>query len=197
MAFNDYHITARWRVMAPCDEVYDILTDTADYARWWPAAFTDALQIQPGDASGVDRVDRFESRSWLPFSLLWHANVVETARPRHWRFEAWGDLEGPGSWRFKQNGVWCDIDFDWQVRARKPVMRLLSPLLKPLFVANFQSYLRKGESSLRLEIARRHYALPAERLAALKPPPLSTIPSAPLLAGIGALIGLTAVRRRR
>jgi hypothetical protein len=176
-------------------EVYDLISTTEEYPRWWPAAFTYVLEIQTGDETGVDKVDRFESRGWLPYSLRWHANVTESERPKMIAFEAWGDLEGPGSWRFEQNGAWCALSFDWQLTANKPAIRLLSPVLKPLFDANFRSQFEKGESSLRLELARRHAADAVQRARLPAPPPLTSMPIAPLLAGAGAVIVFALWRR--
>jgi hypothetical protein len=121
--------------------------------------------------------------------LRWHANVTRTERPTGFDFEAWGDLEGPGRWRFEQNGAWCDLSYDWRLHANKPAVRLLSPLLKPLFAANFQSLFDKGETSLRLELARRQ-ADEAQRRGLPSPPPLTSMPVTPLLVGAGALVAL-------
>lgn len=187
MAFHDYHLTGKWRVLGQITEVYDLIATMEDYPAWWPAAFTHVLEIQPGDAAGIDKVDRFESRAWLPYLLRWHANVVSAERPRAFSFEAWGDLEGTGSWQFEQNGAWCDVTFDWQLRANKPFVRWLSPLLRPFFAANFRSLLDKGEASLRLELARRHAPDPAARQRLPAPPPATSMPAAPLVLGLGAV----------
>jgi len=43
----------------------------------------------------------------------------------------------------------------WKIRADKPLLRDFSFLMKPLFSANHHWAMRKGEESLRLELARR------------------------------------------
>lgn len=43
----------------------------------------------------------------------------------------------------------------WRVSAAKPLLRYLSFLLKPVFAANHRWAMKKGEESLRIEIARR------------------------------------------
>ena len=50
------------------------------------------------------------------------------------------------------------VRYDWQVDARKPLLRALTWLLRPIFTANHKWAMRKGEESLKLELARRHVA---------------------------------------
>ena len=195
LALNDYHLVSNWRVLGTVDEVYEIVSQTRDFARWWPAAFLEVLELQPGDERGIDRVDRFETRGWLPFTLLWHSNVIEAQRPFGFKIEVWGDFEGTGEWRFEQNGAWTDASFDWRVRVNKPRLGFLSPLFKPLLTSNQRWAMAKGEESLRLELAKRHAASETERSGLPAPPAPASFPTIPLLIGVGALIGVVLWRR--
>jgi hypothetical protein len=62
------------------------------------------------------------------------------------------------------------VRYDWQVEARKPVLRALTWLLRPIFTANHNWAMRMGEQSLRLELARRR-AVTAEQRSRIPPPP--------------------------
>jgi hypothetical protein len=196
LPFNHYHFVSNWRVLGGIEEVYALISDATGLRRWWPAAFTDVLQIQPGDDQGVDRVVRFESKSWLPFSLLWHANTVEAEPPHRFRFEAWGDLAGAGEWRLHQDGAWTDLTFDWEVTAKKPALRYLGPLLRPLFIANQEWLMAKGEASLRLELAKRA-ASNTERVHLPAPPPPAQFPALPLALIAAAIIAFAVWRSRK
>jgi len=48
-----------------------------------------------------------------------------------------------------------NLTYDWRIRAEKPLLRWLSPLLKPLFAANHRWAMAQGERSLARELARR------------------------------------------
>ncbi|MEA2583292.1 MAG: hypothetical protein QOF33_1377, partial [Thermomicrobiales bacterium] len=50
--------------------------------------------------------------------------------------ETCGDFAGRGVETFVQDGPLVDIHFDYRVAADKPLLRYLSPLLKPNFAFN-------------------------------------------------------------
>jgi hypothetical protein len=47
------------------------------------------------------------------------------------------------------------MTYDWQIEAKKPLLKKLSWLMKPLFSFNHLWAMQKGEESLQLEILRR------------------------------------------
>lgn len=53
----------------------------------------------------------------------------------------------------------------WQITATKPLLKLLTPLLRPAFSANHHWAMRMGEQSLRLELQRRRARTAEERAA--------------------------------
>jgi hypothetical protein len=64
-----------------------------------------------------------------------------------------------------------DVTYDWRSRARKPILRSLSWLLKPVFAANHRWAMARGERSLALELQRRRARTETERAAIPAPPP--------------------------
>jgi hypothetical protein len=100
-------------------------------------------------------VSEKSSYCWLPYTLRWSFRVIESRYPYGFSLEAWGDFEGSGSWTFAQDGEWVDIRYDWKIRADKPLLRVLSFLLKPVFSANHRWAMARGEESLRTELDRR------------------------------------------
>jgi hypothetical protein len=155
MPANHYRFVTHWRVSASADEVAEIIGDPLALPRWWPSVYLSAREAQPGDADGVGRVVDLHTRGWLPYTLRWSFRVVEVDRPRRFAIRAWGDFDGEGVWTFRQMAEWTDVEFVWTVRAEKPLLRTLSFLLRPLFSANHEWAMRRGEESLRREIARR------------------------------------------
>ena len=83
-----------------------------------------------------------------------------------------------------------DITYDWRIRAEKPLLQTLSPLLRPLFEANHRWAMAQGEASLTLELARRRATSDAAR-AAVPPPPGPVTYAAVALIGGAAVVGGT------
>ena len=175
MALSDYHFVTHWRVEGTVEEVAEVLRDAAALPRWWPSVYLGAEVLEPGDAAGVGKLVRLHTKGWLPYTLRWDFRVTESNHPHGYALEARGDFEGRGVWTFKQDGLYADVTYDWHIRARKPLLSALSFLLKPLFAANHRWAMRRGEHSLRLELARRR-ARTAEERARVPPPPGPTWP---------------------
>ena len=196
LASSDYNLVTKWRVLGTVEEVYDLIGDVAGLPRWWPAAILEVLEIQLGDETGLDKVVRLDTKGWLPIVHHWHAVVSRADRPHAFTVKVWGDFEGEAHWRFQQAGAWTEATLEWRVHARKPVIRLLSPLLKPLFAWDHAWAMAKGEESLRLELARRHAQDAAQRTALAPPPAPAEFPTLPLLLGTGTLFAFLWLRRR-
>jgi hypothetical protein len=171
MSINDYHFITQWRMQARMEEVVTVLADALGLPRWWPAVYLDVQELAPGDANGIGRTIDLYTKGWLPYSLRWRFVVTEIGEG-HIVLTADGDFVGRGIWTLRPDPTneWVDITYDWQIRARKPLLRSLSFLFKPIFEANHHWAIRKGEESLRLEIARRRAKNAAER-AQIAPPP--------------------------
>jgi hypothetical protein len=163
---NEYVFVTRWRVEASIEEVTEILEDAEALARWWPSVY---LAVRKLDNGVVD----LYTKGWLPYTLRWQFRVTDNRKPHGFSLEAWGDLVGRGVWTLRQEGKIADVEYDWRVRADKPLLRYGSFIFKPLFAANHRWAMARGEESLKLELQRRHARTPAE-LAAVPPPPPPT-----------------------
>lgn len=152
---QEFHIPTTWRVKGNAEQVYEILTKPEDFVRWWPAVYRDVKQVRPGDANGVGRIVSLLTKGKLPYELRWQAEVVEADKPRRMLIHARGDLDGRGEWRFKQDGDWTEVRYDWTVFATKPWMIYLAPLLRPVFVANHVWAMQRGFEGLQRELAMR------------------------------------------
>jgi len=200
MPDNRYHFLTEWRVEGTCGEVADILGDPLSLARWWPSVYLRVDQIAPPDARGVGRRVALLTKGWLPYTLRWEFEVVESRYPHGFTIVAQGDFDGRGVWTFEQNGRFVDIRYDWRLRADKPLLRRLSFALKPLFEANHRWAMAQGETSLTLELARRRATSDAERAAVAPPPGPVTYAGVALLAGaaiVGGGLAYLMIRSRR
>jgi hypothetical protein len=197
---NDYQFLSRWRVDGTCGEVADVLGDPLALPRWWPSVYLSVDQIAPPDANGLGRRVRLRTKGWLPYTIAWEFEVVESRYPHGFTIVARGDFDGRGVWTFTQDGGSVDITYDWRLRAEKPLLRHLSFLLRPMFEANHRWAMAQGETSLRLELARRR-ATSDSALARIPPPPGPvTYAGAALVAGavaVGATLAYLVVRAKR
>lgn len=169
MGLNDYAFVTRWRVHGTVAEVDEVLADAASLPRWWPSVYLDVRILRPGDARGVGKTVELLTQGWLPYRLRW-SFVTTERRPDGFTLEADGDFEGRGIWTFVQSGDAVDVTYDWRIRARKPLLRSMSWLLRPVFAANHRWAMARGEESLALELRRRRARTDAERTATPAPP---------------------------
>ncbi len=190
---NDYHFITRWRVEGTVEEAVAVLGDPEDLVRWWPAVYLEVDELAPGDERGVGKQVSLYTKGWLPYTLRWQFMVTE-ADSHGWTLEASGDFAGRGVWTFEQQGDFVEASYDWRVRADTPLLRALSPLLKPVFAANHRWAMATGEESLRLELARRRAATPEElQLIADPPSPTGSSPLPLAAAGAAGVAALTAL----
>jgi hypothetical protein len=197
MGANEYQFLTRWRVQATCGEVADVLGDPLALARWWPSVYLAVEEIVAPRSNGTGRRVRLHTRGWLPYTLRWEFEVVESQYPYGFALVASGDFNGHGVWRFIQDGRFVDVTYDWRISAEKPLLRRLSFALKPLFEANHRWAMAQGEESLKLELARRRAPTDTARMAIAPPPGPVTYAGVAVLAGAAASIAAIAYVVRR
>ena len=159
MSTAHYHFISRWTLDASCEEVYRVLEKATDLPRWWPSVYLEVVELEKGQANGVGKYLALHTKGWLPYTLRWNFRVTEAQFPTGYTLEAYGDFEGRGIWIFRPlpDGR-CEAIYDWEIAARKPLLRYLTPILRPIFSANHRWAMRKGEESLRAELLRRKNA---------------------------------------
>jgi hypothetical protein len=185
MANNEYRFLTTWHIPATAAEIADVLGDPADLPRWWPSVYLEVEILEPGGEDGVGRVVRLYTKGWLPYTLRWRFRVTSVDLPQGFSLEAFGDFVGRGVWSFTPvraaddpAGPLTTVTYDWRVAAEKGVLRRLSVVMKPVFSMNHHWAMRRGEESLRLELARRHAVAAGDPvvLAAIPAPPGPTFP---------------------
>jgi hypothetical protein len=172
-----YHVTTTWQVEADLHEVAAILREPASLARWWPAAF---LAVEsPGRSDGrLGSAGWVWSKGWLPYTLRFEFDVTDLPGKPGVIVRVAGDFEGCCVCTVTARGSCLEIEFDWQVRVHKPVIRRWSWLLRPVFVANHLWVMARGLESFRLELARRREEAGSGG-APVPPPPGPTFPHGP------------------
>ena len=195
---HHYHFLTYWRVPGTVEEVKAVLADPTDLPRWWPSVYLAATRLRPGDETGLGQEVELHTKGWLPYTLRWSFKVVEV-HPNGLTLDARGDLNGRGLWTFVPDGPDVILVYDWNIRADKPLLRALSPLLKPLLETNHRWAMARGEESLKLELARRRAPAGLQPVPVPAPPGPTRWPrpSTALVGAAGLLAGLWLLTRPR
>lgn len=167
---SDYAFLTRWRVEGTASEVSAVIGDAEGLPRWWPSVYLDVQVIERGEPNGVGKLVSLYTKGFLPYTLRWRFRVIETREPRGFTIAAEGDFVGTGVWTFTPDGPRVDVVYDWRIRAQKPLLRVMTPVLRPIFSANHHWAMARGEESLRLELLRRRARTPEEAARAPAPP---------------------------
>lgn len=195
-----YRFVSKWRVEATRGEVADILRNPLDLPRWWPSVYLAVEELDPPDANGLHQRVRVHTKGWLPYTLNWEFVVTESRYPEVFALVAMGDFTGQGCWTLEQDGAFVDATYDWGVRAEKPLLIWLEPLIRPLLEANHRWAMQQGEESLKLELLRRRAATVDAKLAVPPPPGPVTFAAVGILAAagvVGGTLGYLVLRQRR
>lgn len=197
---NHHHVVTTWRVQGTTGEVADILRNPADLARWWPAVYLSADELEPAGDRGLGQRVAVRTRGWLPYTQAWTLAVTESRYPERFVFEVSGGVTGRGVWTLEQDGNWVVATYDWRVRVETPLLQTLAPVMKPMLEANHRWAMGQGEDSLRLELLRRRAASAEARRNVPPPPGPVTYAAVGILAGaavVGGALGYLVLRQRR
>jgi quercetin dioxygenase-like cupin family protein/uncharacterized protein YndB with AHSA1/START domain len=121
---NEYVFVDEWDVAAPPEDVFDTLADAHTYPEWWKPVYIDVHD------DGEFTHQHFKGR--LPYHLHTRTKTVVSERPHKLQGETYGDLRGTGIWTLTANeDGGTHVRFDWRVYADRPLLKLLTPLLRP------------------------------------------------------------------
>ncbi|HSI72124.1 MAG TPA: SRPBCC family protein [Fimbriimonas sp.] len=155
MRSNDYHFVSRWCFQARIEEVAAILEEIESLPDWWPMVYLQVRILDPGANNGIGRKVDLLTKGRLPYQLRWQFTVVDNNNPYGFTIEAEGDFVGRGVWRLVQNGPLAEVEFDWRIRAEKPILKSMSWAMKPVFEWNHRWAMDQGQECLCAEIKRR------------------------------------------
>jgi uncharacterized protein YndB with AHSA1/START domain len=149
----DYRFLTTWCLDAPIEAVFDLLSDTAGYPRWWKGVRSVQVLERGGELT-LGELDRFVWRSVLPYSLGFDMRVTRVQRPYLIEGHASGELEGVGTWRLYE-GQGVAVVYDWRVRTTKRWMNAFGPLARPAFTWNHDLVMRQGGHGLAAALGAR------------------------------------------
>jgi uncharacterized protein YndB with AHSA1/START domain len=147
-----YRFLDTWRIPAPIERVYDVIGDSLGYERWW----TDFVIRSSGD-SGEPRPGKRNEllvKAYLPYKVSFGLEVLEAERPVRILSRLSKDFSGTGEWTLHETPEGTEAVLDWRPSVNHPLIRYLTPLLRPLFRSNHDWAMRRGERQLREYLSR-------------------------------------------
>jgi hypothetical protein len=157
MPANRYEFVDHWHIPHPIGEVWDTLVRTWEFPLWWRGVYLEARVLNPSDEPAVGMRTEALARGKLPYKLRATFEHTRLERPALIEFKASGDFNTDSSrWLLKeaQDGG-TDVTLEWNPVVDQPVVRLLSPIVKPLFRSNHRWAMKRGESQLTEYLAAR------------------------------------------
>ena len=127
---SEYVFIDEWEVDAPQERVFDALADARTYPEWWTPIYK---QVESDGAPEVGRTSRQRFKANLPYTLTTESTITRMERPNEFEVEVEGDLRGRGVWTLTPRDGKVHVRFDWRVLADRPLLRRLTPILRPLF----------------------------------------------------------------
>ena len=127
---KEYLFVDEWDVDAPAATVFDALADARTYPEWWKPVYIAAESDGPPE---IGRTARQHFKGRLPYHLHTTSTITRYERPHVLEAEVEGDLRGRGVWTLTPSDGTTHVRFDWSVFADKPLLRVLTPVLRPAF----------------------------------------------------------------
>lgn len=124
-----YVFVDEWDVHAPPEAVFQAVADSRTYPSWWRPVYVEVTADGPPEL-GVAAAHHFKGR--LPYHLHTRSVIVEIDPPHRVVAEVDGDLRGRGAWTLTRTGDSTHVRFDWRVHADRKLLRVLTPVLRPL-----------------------------------------------------------------
>jgi uncharacterized protein YndB with AHSA1/START domain len=142
---SEYVFIDEWDVDAPREAVFDALADARTYPDWWSAVY---IAVDADGPAEVGCVSRHEFKGQLPYHLNTTSEIVRMDRPNSFEVAVVGDLTGHGIWTLTPRSGGVHVHFDWRVIADRPLLRILTPVLRPVFRWNHNWSIKRAIEGL-------------------------------------------------
>ena len=145
-------LITNWKLSARIEHVAEVIIAFDRLPEWWGTVFLDAQVIEKGDKSGVGRRALFLTRSRLPLTFLWEAEIIKVNSPCSCQIKTSGDINGKVEWSLKQNGAIADVRIESDISLNRPILGRIAPLMWPTVVEGHRWAMEKGLAGLMGEL---------------------------------------------
>jgi uncharacterized protein YndB with AHSA1/START domain/mannose-6-phosphate isomerase-like protein (cupin superfamily) len=153
-SLRPYVFVDQWEVAAPPEAVFDAIADARSYPQWWRPVY---LEVESEGPPEVGKESRQHFKGRLPYHLHTRSVIVALDPPRTITADVDGDLRGRGTWTLTPTPGGTHVRFDWQVMADRRLLRVLTPVLRPLLRWNHNWAIARAIEGLE-PYARRNLA---------------------------------------
>ena len=157
MPSNVFRFEENWEIPgATVSEVYDVLADGRLLPLWWKGVYLEAAPLSEGAGSPKlgDKL-RARARGALPYELNFNLEAVVLEPGKRVVVKSTGDYDGTWSATLSPRNGGVHMDIVWEVTVLRPIMRFLSPVLRPVFAWNHNWTKTRGENGLRAYLAQQ------------------------------------------
>jgi len=162
MASDTFRFDEEWNIPgAAPEEVYDVLARGELLPLWWRGVYLQAEPLEPGAGPHVGAKFRAKARGFLPYKLTFVIETVELVPNRSVAVKVLGDFDGRWRATLSPKNGGTHVDLVWETTLKRPWMRHLAPILRPMFARNHYWTTPRGEAGLKAYLAERR----AERTA--------------------------------
>ena len=142
---KDYVFLDEWDVDAPQEAVFEALADARTYPDWWKPVY---IEVDVDGPPEVGRTSTQHFKGRLPYTLKTTSEIVRYEPPSEFEVSVVGDLTGRGVWKLTPGDERVHIHFDWRVIADRPLLRYLTPVLRPVFRWNHNWSIARAREGL-------------------------------------------------
>jgi hypothetical protein len=156
MASNVFRFDERWDIpgFAP-QEVWDVLSDAELLPKWWGDVYKEVVPLNRLGKATVGARARARARGALPYELNFEIEAAELEPGRLIVVKTYGDFDGVWRAAVAPLGDGTRVELTWQVIVERPILKFLSPLLRPAFAWNHRWTTPRGEAGLKRYLAER------------------------------------------
>ncbi len=152
MSANVYRFHDEWFIPHPIEKVWPHIYDGAAYPKWW-RCWDSVVPLNEKHGNEVGARTRITAHGFLPYHVRLVLEVTSVDAPYTLAVKSTGDLNGRGLWTLRAAEGGTAITYEWIVQADKPLIKLFSPIVKPLFAQNHHYTMQTGEASLKRLLA--------------------------------------------
>jgi hypothetical protein len=150
----EYRFLDHWVVPFPIERVYAAVGEPLNYPLWWSDVFVDATGDSGPPAAG-NKVT-VVARGFLPYKLRFTLETTEVEEPTRIKSVLRGDFQGSGEWNLREEDGATIAELDWRPVVNKPIVKTLTPVLRPVFRSNHNWTMKRGQAHILTYLADGH-----------------------------------------
>lgn len=157
MPANTYQFLEEWNFpgYTPA-QVYAVLADARLLPQWWQGVYLAADPLGDESQPAIGRQVRVKARGFLPYKLNFILEALRLEPDKLIEVKATGDFNGVWRATLSPKGDGTHAELDWRVTVEMPLIRYLSPVLKPIFVWNHYWTTPRGEQGMIRFLAQQY-----------------------------------------